>query len=32
MVLSFCPVKDKDGRGSGAKELGLVGPAATLPD
>jgi len=32
MVLSFCPVKDKDGRGSGAKELGLVGPAAALPD
>ena len=31
MVLSFCPVKDKDGRGLGAKEPGLAGPAASLP-
>jgi len=31
MVLSFCPVKDKDGRGAGAKEPGLSGPAAPLP-
>jgi len=30
-VLSFCPVKDKDGRGAGAKEPGLAGPAAPLP-
>ena len=30
-VLSFCPVKDKDGRGAGAKEPGLAGPAASLP-
>ena len=31
-VLSFCPVKDKDGRGAGAKEPGLAGPAAPLPE
>ena len=30
-VLSFCPVKDKDNRGEGAKEPGLAGPAAPLP-
>ena len=30
-VLSFCPVKDKDNRGAGAKEPGLAGPAAPLP-
>ena len=30
-VLSFCPVKDKDNRGAGAKEAGLSGPAAPLP-
>jgi len=30
-VLSFCPVKDKDGRGAGAKEPGLAGPAAPIP-
>ena len=31
-VLSFCPVKDKGGRGAGAKEPGLAGPAAPLPE
>jgi hypothetical protein len=31
-VLSFCPVKDKDGRGAGAKGDGLAGPAAPLPE
>ena len=30
-VLTFCPVKDKDNRGSGAKTPGLAGPAAPLP-
>jgi len=30
-VLSFCPVKDKDGRGAGAKEPGLAGPTSALP-
>jgi len=30
-VLSFCPVKDKGGRGAGAKEPGLSGPASALP-
>lgn len=31
-VLSFCPVKDKGGRGAGAKEPGLAGPASPLPN
>lgn len=30
-VLSFCPVRDKDGRGQGARSDGLSGPVKPLP-